>query len=222
MTMIKQTVTAIIPAYNEAHTIGDVVSVVRSCSFVNEVIVVSDGSTDETSSIAKEAGAIVIDLEQNVGKGKAMIEGFQHTNAEVIIFLDADLIGLTTKHAEQLVRSVLDGKRVMQVGIRDRGTFWTRVSHHFPLISGERAIRRDVVKAIPDRFYHGFMIEVAFNYYCRSRKLSYGAVDLIGLSMRRKYQKVGWPKAVVQYVAMTAQIIRAMIIVRLMKVAGKF
>ena len=220
--MTKQTVTAIIPAYNEAQTIGDIVSVVASSPLIRDVIVVSDGSTDQTVQVAENAGATVIHLSHNVGKGGAMIEGIRHTNASIILFLDADLIGLTTNHLEQLLRPVLNGSRAMQVGIRDRGWFWTVISHHFPLISGERAIRKDVIDAIPRRYFKGFMAEAAFNYYCRSRRLSYGAVDLKGLSIRRKYQKVGWPKAVVQYIAMTAQVILAMIRVRLAYFFGKF
>lgn len=227
--MIKETlpvrqagVAVIIPAYNEAPTIGEVVRVARSSSLVQEVIVVSDASTDETVSLAKQAGATVIDLKQNIGKGGAMRKGLEETCASIIVFLDADLIGLTRDHVEQLVRPVLQGEYAMQVGIRDRGTVFTKLTRVFPIISGERALRREVVDQIPHRFYRGFMIEVAFNYFCQTRRLQHGLVNLKGLSIRRKYEKVGWPKAVVQYVAMTGQIVWAILQVRFARFIGEF
>ncbi|MCX6715001.1 MAG: glycosyltransferase [Candidatus Uhrbacteria bacterium] len=220
--MNKETVVVIIPAYNEAQTIGDVVCVAASCPLVDEVVVVSDGSLDETADLAKNAGARVINLKQNVGKGGAMIKGLEQTDASIIVFLDADLIGLTTAHLEQLIRPVLDRTRSMQVGIRDRGALFTPLTHWFPLISGERALRREIAEGIPRQFYRGFMIEVAFNYFCQTRSLPYGSVDLPQLSIRRKYQKIGWPKAVVQYVAMTGQIVWSLIRVRFAKFIGKF
>lgn len=220
--MNKDTVAVIIPAFNESATIGTVVQIAVSSPFVDEVIVVSDGSTDETVRMAKEAGATTIDLKQNIGKGGAMRKGFEHTQAPVIVFLDADLIGLTSEHLAKLVHPVLDQTVMMQVGIRDRGVFWTALAHYFPIISGERALRREILEQIPERFYQGFMIEAAFNYYCRTRKLKRGLVDLKGLSIRRKYQKVGWPKAVVQYSLMTAQIIWAILQVRFAKFIGTF
>jgi glycosyltransferase involved in cell wall biosynthesis len=220
--MNRQSVAVIIPAYNEAQTIGNVVRVVVACKKIDQVIVVSDGSSDETGKIAKVSGATIVDLQKNTGKGGALLEGLKQTDASIIVFLDADLIGLTEKHIDQLLEPVLNGSRVMQVGMRDRGIFWTKLAHHFPLISGERAVRRDVIDGTPVRFYLGFMIEIALNYYCRSRGLPYGAVDLKGLSIRRKYQKVGWPKAVIQYSKMTAEIILCMIRVRLARLFGKF
>ena len=220
--MNKETVAVIIPAFNESTTIGTVVRVATASSLVDEVIVVSDGSTDETVRIAKEARARTIDLKQNIGKGGAMQKGFEQTQASVIVFLDADLIGFTKDHLEKLIRPVLDQTSMMQVGIRDRGVFWTAFAHHLPIISGERALRREILEHIPKRFYKGFMIEEAFNYYCRTRRLKRGLVDLNGLSIRRKYQKVGWPKAVVQYILMTAQIIWAILQVRFAKFIGTF
>lgn len=220
--MNKETVAVIIPAFNESATIGAVVRVAVLSPLVDEVIVVSDGSTDETARIAKEAGAKTIDLKQNIGKGGAMRKGLEQTQASVIVFLDADLIGFTGEHLAKLIRPVLDRACVMQVGIRDRGPFWTTCAHYLPLISGERAVRREILEQIPERFYQGFMIEAAFNYYCRTRRLKRGLVDLKGLSIRRKYQKVGWPKAVVQYSLMTAQIIWAILQVRFAKFIGTF
>jgi len=81
---------ALIPAYNEEERIGKVVKkTLKYC----DVIVIDDGSIDDTGKIAKENGAFVIKHEKNRGKGDALITGFNYAlknNYDVIITLDAD------------------------------------------------------------------------------------------------------------------------------------
>jgi glycosyltransferase involved in cell wall biosynthesis len=82
-------VTAIIPAYNEELTIGSVV--ISTAEFVDQIIVVDDGSTDHTSEIAEKAGAEVIKHSQNQGKGTALKTGFSAIKkADIIITIDGD------------------------------------------------------------------------------------------------------------------------------------
>ena len=82
---------AIIPAYNEQGSIGDIVS--KAKEQVDEVIVIDDGSTDETSSLAKLAGAIVIKHKKNMGYGAALQSCFKQArkyDANVMVVLDSD------------------------------------------------------------------------------------------------------------------------------------
>lgn len=84
-------VSVILAAYNEAATIADVVRLSReSAPGVGEVIVVDDGSTDATAALASQAGARVLRLPQNRGKGAAIRHGIAHARGEVLAFLDAD------------------------------------------------------------------------------------------------------------------------------------
>lgn len=213
---------AIIPAYNEEPTVAGVVGALRASPYVREVIVVCDGSSDGTAALARGAGATVFELPKNQGKGAAMLHGLTHTDASVVAFFDADLIGLTPDHVERLVLPVLSGSRVMNVGIRDRGPLVTRLTEHLPLIGGERVMLRRVVEGVPPEYLQGFMIESALNYYCRSRKLPYGTVFLPGLGIRRKYEKVGWKRGVVEYVKMAWQIAAAMTAVRVGRLLKRF
>ncbi|WP_374712424.1 glycosyltransferase family 2 protein, partial [Symbiobacterium terraclitae] len=87
-------VSVVIPAYNEAETVGDVVAACAKVPEIDEVIVVDDGSTDETAARARAAGAKVIEHGENRGKAAAMKSGYEATTAPVLLFLDADLIGL--------------------------------------------------------------------------------------------------------------------------------
>jgi len=84
--------TAIIPAYQAAATIADTVRAARSIPGVAQVVVVDDGSGDETADAARSAGAdTVIALPSNRGKGAALRAGLDAAQHEVILFLDADL-----------------------------------------------------------------------------------------------------------------------------------
>lgn len=221
--MNQQTpITAIIPAYNEEKTIAQVVAPLVASPYISDVFVISDGSTDHTAKLAREGGARVHEIPRQGGKGEAMLHALIHTQAPIVAFFDADLIGLNVEHIEQLVAPVLHGSRVMNVALRDRGRFWTAVTRYLPLIAGERVVLRSVIEAIPAQYLKGFMIEVALNYYCRAHDLSYGAVELKGLSIRRKFEKVGWARGVLQYMRMFYQIIMAMAMVRVAHLKRKF
>ncbi|MCR4312589.1 MAG: glycosyltransferase family 2 protein, partial [Candidatus Uhrbacteria bacterium] len=116
-------ITAIIPAYNEAETIGRVIDVLRRSPFIGEVIVVSDGSTDATARIACDHGARVIALPVNMGKGFAVRYGVKQAATQYVALFDADLRGLRERHVRQLLSPVLRGRADMSVGITDRGPF---------------------------------------------------------------------------------------------------
>lgn len=85
---MKPKVSAVIPAYNEEETISEVVE--RTLRYVDEVIVVDDGSLDKTADKAHEAGAKVVKLGENRGILQATVRGFREAEGEIIVTLDAD------------------------------------------------------------------------------------------------------------------------------------
>ena len=193
-------VAAIIPALNEAKTIGNVLNVVKQSSLVDEIIVVSDGSTDGTCDVVRGFDIRCVEHEVNQGKGQAMTTGVESTDAEIIIFFDADLLGLTTEHIKQLLDPVLNGKKAMNVGMRDRGEIIFWLYRFLPLISGERAMKRQVFEGVPVEYRNRFMIEGSLNYYCQINHLEIGRVNLKGLSIRRKMEKVGFVRGIWLYI----------------------
>ncbi len=88
----RQNVAAIIPAYEEEKHVGDIVE--RTLQQVDHVLVVDDGSTDQTAANARTAGAEVIVHERNRGKGEAIQTGLRHWLERGgfghVIILDAD------------------------------------------------------------------------------------------------------------------------------------
>jgi len=84
-----QEVTVVIPAYNEQISVGSVA--LQASKFVDRVIVVDDGSTDNTAEIVELAGVELIKHEKNMGKGVALKTGFEAAkNSDIIVTLDAD------------------------------------------------------------------------------------------------------------------------------------
>lgn len=209
-------IAAIIPALNEGKTIGGVVRALKASPLMSEVIVISDGSTDSTVQEAKSAGADTVHvLPKRGGKGAAMAHGLAHTDAPIIFFADADLKGFTVEHIQAILAPVLEGKRAMNVGLRDRGWFWTLLAKFLPLVGGERALRREVFENIPDRLRQGFKVEIAMNGYCRANHLPYGFVVMPGIGIVRKMEKVGVRRGLVEYVKMWMTVGKAMIEMRL-------
>ena len=156
-----QKVSVIIPAYNEEETVAKVIDVVKKVTFVDEIIVVNDGSSDNTESEALKAGARVITHEINKGKGEALNTGYRESECDIIAFIDADIYNLTSRKVESIIRPILEGKtditktkfsrtsgRVTELTAKPLlNFFFPEISFEQPL-SGQFAARKEVLKRI--------------------------------------------------------------------------
>jgi len=83
-------VSVLIPAFNEAGAIGNVIAALKPAANWREIIVIDDGSSDDTSAIAAAAGATVIRHPYNKGNGASVKTGVRAAQGEYILILDAD------------------------------------------------------------------------------------------------------------------------------------
>jgi len=88
--MNNRKISVIIPAYNEAPTIGGIVLKIKELHPGFEIIVVNDGSTDDTAAIARGAGAHVHSHPYNIGNGAAIKSGIRIAGGDILVFMDGD------------------------------------------------------------------------------------------------------------------------------------
>ncbi|MCG2777165.1 MAG: glycosyltransferase family 2 protein [Desulfobacterales bacterium] len=158
--MDKPEVSIIIPAYNEALALGDVIKNTKSLYPDFEIIVINDGSTDDTVSIAIDAGAIVYSHPYNIGNGAAIKSGIRIASGTILVFMDGD-----GQHDPEDIGKLLEylPEFDMVVGARPKGhqaswgrAFGNRIYNwlasyvaKFPvqdLTSGFRAVKSDIAR----------------------------------------------------------------------------
>ena len=88
--MGKKSVSVIIPVYNETETVAGIIKEITGLYPEFEVIVINDGSTDETGAQAKEAGALVYSHPYNIGNGAAIKSGIRIASGDILVFMDGD------------------------------------------------------------------------------------------------------------------------------------
>ncbi len=201
-------IAAIIPAYNEQDTIVNVISTVKNISDIHEVIVVNDGSSDKTSLLAKKTGARVIDSEKNLGKGGAIMVGLEKTDADIIVLLDADLVGLTGEHVRKLISQVVTGDAEMCLGLFGKGRFSTDLAQKIaPWLSGQRALNRRVLENVSEMDLSRFGAEIALNRHVKKSGIKTVAVILDDLTHVMKEEKMGFIRGFIARIKMYRDIV---------------
>lgn len=165
------TISVILPAKNESAAIGQTILKLKSLNIVDEIIVVNDGSTDPTETVALQAGAIVITHPYSKGNGAAIKTGAREAKGNILIFMDAD-----GQHDPQdiprLIEKIGQGYDLV-VGARQKGSqasisrgiankiynnLATYMTEHpvEDLTSGFRAVRSDKFKEFLYLLPNGF------------------------------------------------------------------
>jgi glycosyltransferase involved in cell wall biosynthesis len=185
-------VAAIVPAFNEQASLAEVVSALKATPQVDEIIVVSDGSTDETAAIGRALGVRTIHHKRNSGKAVAMATGVAHTEAPLLVFVDGDILNLSSYLVELLISPVASGQAAMNIGVRHRGWLVNAIHRRTgPLLSGIRCLRREIFEAVPEEYLAGYRIETALNWACRRLGLRRQTTVLYSLKHLVKEKKHG-------------------------------
>ncbi|OXT07624.1 glycosyl transferase [Thermoanaerobacterium thermosaccharolyticum] len=167
-------VSVLIPAFNESNRIVDTIRGIENIKEIDEIIVVNDGSTDDTADKAKKAGAKLVNIKNNSGKGKALKEGLKYVKNDVVAFIDAD-VGLTSREVIKLIEPVINGDadvtvaRFPKVNVKSGFGFVKKLAKYGvklltgydfdSTLSGQRVFKREVLDKIK-KFYSGYGIEV--------------------------------------------------------------
>ena len=106
---VNDTVSVVIPAFNEEKSIKHVIDTVKQVKSITEIIVVDDGSTDKTYDIVSKEDVVLIKHKINKGKGSAMKTGLKKETNNIILFLDADLSEINKKQVESIIRPIIKG-----------------------------------------------------------------------------------------------------------------
>lgn len=201
----------VIPAYNEEERIEATLAPVLACPLIQEVIVVSDGSTDGTVERAMRfEGVKVVDLGTNRGKGGAMCAGAASTTAPLLMFVDADLVGLRPDHIEQLAVPLLSGQCDMVLGVFRGGKFLSDAGHMVtPFLSGQRAMHRSLFESVPHLAEIRFGAEVTIHAYAKQVKAHIKKVVLRGVSNTHKEEKYGFVRGAASRAKMYTEIAKA-------------
>ncbi len=178
---VAKSLSIIMPAKNEAGAIEKTVSSAKIAFPDAEVIVVDDGSTDNTGALAESAGAIVIRHPVSMGNGAAIKAGARASSGEILAFMDAD--GQHGGDELSLLLERLDAGYDMAIGARDSGShanfgrlfangFYNELAsllcgHRIPdLTSGFRVVRAKLFKQflhlLPNGFSYPTTITMAF------------------------------------------------------------
>lgn len=164
-------VCALIPAYNESERIASTIQSLRNRREITSVVVINDGSTDDSEAIAAAAGATLVLSQKNAGKGSALSAGYEKARemADVFLLLDADL-GMTASEAVKLLGPIVRNKADMVIGKLPpdpafaesgesggtglvvnlaRNGIRKATGHSFEQpLSGQRAVRKEVLEFI--------------------------------------------------------------------------
>ncbi len=177
-------ISVIIPALNEARTIGYVVERVLHAANVTEVIVVDDGSIDGTADIAARAGAKVV-TSRMLGKGASMEDGCRCATNEYLVFLDGDLdhfcddliarisAPLTQDQADLVkARFSRSGGRVTELSAKPLlNLFFPELASVFQPLGGIIAIRKDMLLSLSLENDYGADVGLLIDVYLRGGRI---------------------------------------------------
>ena len=184
----------IIPAYNEADRIGAVLEIVSRHPLINEIIVVDDGSADDTSRIAREFISIqVITKSVNQGKSKAVCDGIRASHGSVLLLLDADLVGLSAEQLTELITPVIEDRADFSISLRGNALApWRWLGLDY--VSGERVLNRDIFVEKLDELdaLPAFGLEVYINKLLTMRRSRIKVVRWDNVQSPYKIRKYGF------------------------------
>ena len=191
-------ISCIICALNEGPRIGAVLDVATIHPLVTEVIVVDDGSTDDTAQVVARYPAVrLISHEKNQGKSKAVATGVAAARHDLLMLLDADLKGLRPEDLTSLATPVLERRAAVSMSLRRNSLAifrWMGID----FVSGERVVGKALLADVLHDIHAlpRFGIEVFMNKRIIAARLPVAIANWREVTQSRKTEKLGWWRGV--------------------------
>lgn len=201
----------IIPAYNEAERINSVLRAVDSAENPVELIVVNDGSSDNTSEVVEESEVelTLLELKKNTGKANALARGIEEASHSSLMFVDADLKGLESGHIDDMIDTYREGSWDMVIGVFHKGRLNTDISQKIsPHLSGQRVLSRDLWGKLNKSAAEEFGVEMALTKLSLRENLNTTKVKLTGVTHVMKEEKRGFAEGLKSRLKMYGNIIK--------------
>ena len=217
---MEKLISVVIAAYNEEPRIANVLKIVEHHPLIGEVLVINDGSKDNTSKIIKKFDVTLIENEKNIGKTLSVKRGIELAKNDIIMLLDADLIGLEADTITKLAKPVLDGKVDWTLSVRCNSTWFMKLLG-MDWISGERVVPKKLLAdpLIWSRPDIGYGLETLMNKSLLAKNTTFCSVYLPDLTITTKAEKIGVMKGMAGELKMIGQLNR---VLPLVKVFGQF
>ncbi len=220
---LANAVSAVVPAFNEEAGIGSVLELLRRCPELVQITVVDDGSTDGTARrvlefALREPRLRLLRLERNRGKGAAMFAGAEASPTDLVLFLDADLLGASPEQLRQLMEPVRSGSCPMSLAVFSGPGGASDLSQamvpglggqrNSARLRGERCLRWSLFREASGLEESRYGVEVALNRFARQHGLAVRLVHWPGVTHRSKYEKRGLFRGLLAYLRMYGEILR--------------
>jgi glycosyltransferase involved in cell wall biosynthesis len=183
-----ETISCIVPVYNNEATILQVLNALRACAGIDEIIAVDDYSRDNSARLIEGMpGVRLIMNPRNLGKGGAVMQGLRHSRGDTILLCDADLAKLQPHHIERLIEVYRTGEFDMVIAGRETAFGW---GYLMSILSGERIFQRKQIEPYTDLIAaHGNGIEQIINFAHKGQRVKLILSKDIGHVL--KYKKTG-------------------------------
>ncbi len=212
-------ISCIIPAYNEAPRIGAVIDAVHGHHQLDEIIVIDDGSKDNTAEILQFDHRIkFVTYSPNKGKTNAVLTGLEMAKNDLVMMLDSDLIGLTKEDITELITPVINDEADVTISLRGNSLdIYKKLK--IDIFSGERVFDKKLILDYKEELskLKGFGLETFMNSVITKKKLRIKVVGWPKVSHARKQEKIGKFKGLVAELRMTAHVLKTVNVITLTK-----
>lgn len=199
---MREAFSVVIPAFNEAARLPAVLAPLAKLPEAKRITVVDDGSSDGTADAAeawkaRDPRIRLLRFPGNRGKGAAIAAGASASPTDLVVLLDADLVGLRARHVRHLVEPVASRRTDMTIGCFRGGRFATDFTQWFtPFLNGQRGLRWSAFRDAAGLAESRSGAEITLSRHARTRGYRVLKVTLEGMTHVMKTEKrrplAGW------------------------------